>query len=167
LTPSQQIDIAEKNLARLLDWISRTDSKSSLVLGVDMAMLGVLASLAPPLKNLSLFLTIISGAATGFLIGSLVCIYNVNYPRTKGPLKSLIYFGAIAGQTFNEYQQAFAKRSEAEYLNDLLEQCHRNSEIITLKFKALKWAYRSLLIAVPLWMAALYYFKFVLVKPTC
>lgn len=156
----QQIDTSERNLDRLLDWISRLDGKSSLVLGIDTAMLGVLAGFAPRVDLWTVWMAIIAGVAIGMLAASLCFIYLANYPRTIGPRKSLLYFGSIAGMTFNEYQQSFANMSESQFLNDLLEQCHRNSEIITRKFWALKWAFITLLLAVVPWLVSLYRFKF-------
>jgi hypothetical protein len=161
MNEEENIRIAELNLSRLLDWGGRVDAKSSVVLGINTAMLGVLASLAPA-PHLWTARTIILGTTSMlFFAANFVCIYFVNYPRTKGPATSLNFFGGIASRTFREYQKAFMDHSSPDYLNDVLEQCHRNAEIVRSKFSALQWAYRSLLIGIIPWSLCLYYFKIV------
>jgi len=159
MTEEKRIKIAEDNLGRLLDWISRIDSKSSVILGVSTAMLGILAGLAPPPRLWTVRTEIVG--LLGFLGPSLslLSVYLVNYPRTKGPSTSLNFFGGIAKNTFREYTKAFMSISSADYLSDVLEQCHRNAEIVSRKFSALKWSYRSLLIGAVPWIVCLYYFR--------
>jgi hypothetical protein len=71
----------------------------------------------------------------------------------------LNFFGGIARHTLAEYQKAFANLSSPDYLNDLLEQIYRNSEIVIGKLRALRWAYRALLMGVIPWVLCLYYFR--------
>jgi hypothetical protein len=161
MNEDERIRIAESNLSRLLDWVGRIDAKSSVVLGINTAMLGLLAGLAPP-PHLWTAWTIALAAITAlFPIASLSCVYVVNYPQTKGPAKSLNFFGGIAKRSFREYNDEFMKLSASDHLSDVLEQCHRNAEIVNRKFSALKLAYRALLIGVIPWMACLYYFRIV------
>ena len=87
-------------------------------------------------------------------------IYRASYPQTKGPAKSLLFFGSIATNSFNEYCQAFSSQSSTQYLNDVLEQCHRNSEVLDRKFLNLKRAYRIILIALVPWGVTIVLFKF-------
>ena len=161
MTEEERIRIAEDNLNRVLDWVSRIDAKSSVVLGINTAMLGALASLAPAPHLWSTRTVVLGTISLVFLVATFTCIYFVNYPRTKGPATSLNFFGGIAGRTFREYETAFMKFSPTEHLSDVLEQCHRNVEIVNLKFAALKLAYRSLLIGITPWAFCLYYFKVV------
>jgi hypothetical protein len=159
MNDDERIRIAELNLSRLLDWIGRIDSKSSVVLGVNTAMLGVLASLAPAPHLWKSKFMIVAAFGTLFPVVSLCCVYFVNYPQTKGPVTSLNFFGGIAKHSFREYNHAFMKLSASEHLSDVLEQCHRNAEIVSWKFGALKIAYRALLIGVIPWMGCIYYFR--------
>lgn len=159
MNEEEKIRIAETNLGRLLDWVSRIDAKSSVVLGGNTAMLGVLASLAPAPRLWTKQTAIFGALSTICPFASLVCVYLANYPQTKKPSSSLNFFGGIAKHTLEEYQEAFANLSSPDYLNDLLEQIHRNSEIVIGKFRALKWAYRALLIGVIPWALCLYYFR--------
>ena len=155
----EKIRIAESNLDRLLDWISRIDAKSSVVLGGNTAMLGVLASLAPAPHLWKKQTAIFAVLSTLCPFASLICVYLANYPQTKTKSSSLNFFGGIARHTLAEYQKAFANLSSPDYLNDLLEQIYRNSEIVIGKFRALRWAYRALLVGVIPWVLCLYYFR--------
>jgi hypothetical protein len=159
MNDDERIRIAECNLSRLLDWVGRIDAKSSVVLGIDTAMLGVLAGLAPPPHLWTLSTGILTALGTALPVASLCCVYVVNYPQTKGPATSLNFFGGISRRSFREYSEAFMKCSTADHLSDVLEQCHRNAEIVSRKFSALKWAYRMLLVGVLPWVACLWYFR--------
>ena len=159
MTEAERIRIAECNLSRLLDWVGRIDAKSSVVLGVGTAMLGVLAGFAPA-PHLWTGTTALFAIAGAIFPGvSLGYVYFVNYPQTKGPSTSLNFFGGISKHTFREYEEAFMKSTVTDHLRDVLEQCHRNAEIVNGKFSALKWAYRSLVVGVIPWMACVYYFR--------
>ena len=140
----EKLPVAEKNLERLLEWVNRVDNKSLIVLGIVTGMLGVLATFAPPINLWNWFMAIFAIVSVIVLVTSLLCICLCSYPQTKGSSNSLLYFGSVAKYNAEQYREAFLKQSAEEYLNDLLEQCRRNSEILDRKFKSLKWAYRML-----------------------
>ena len=159
MTTEIKIQVSEKELQRLLDWVSRLDNKFVLVLGIDTGMLGVVASLFPR-PDLWTWPMIVVAACSALLLA--VCFgfaaYGI-YPQTKGPSQSLIYFASIARKSFKEYKRDFSKQTSEEYLDDLLEQCHQNAKITDSKFSRLKWAYRMIFIALAPWVATIYLFK--------
>ena len=155
----QQIEAAERNLGRLLEWVGRFDNKAAIILGVDTGMLGVVATFAPPLQHWTPVTVIFALASLLFLAVSLIFIYHATYPQTKGPTKSLLFWGSIARNSFKEYQHSFLNQTQDEYFNDLLEQCHRNSDILDRKFLSLKWAYRFLFCALLPWVMTIYLFR--------
>lgn len=161
MDPDVKIQVAEKNLDRLLEWINRFDNKSTIILGIDTGMLGYLGSSAPSVQTWTISIILLVILAVGALLLSLLYVYFGIYPRTKGPQDSLIYFGSIVKKSVDEYKQAFSGQNDDGYLTDLLEQCHRNSEILDQKFDCLKKAYRLLLISVLPWALALYFFKYI------
>lgn len=159
LSVDDQLDLAEKNLESLLEWIGRHDNKSSIILGIGTGMLGVIATFAPDKTFWDSLMITFAVFSIFPLLLSLLCVYLGNYPRLEGPSDSLFYFGSICKKCLIQYQQEFFKRTKEECLKDVLEQCHRNSEILNKKFKYLKWGYRLLLISVIPWIITIYLFR--------
>lgn len=153
----EQLEAAEKRLDRLLDWVSRSDTKFSIILGVDTGMLGFLATSAPA-DAVPMTAIAFAAASAALLVASLVFIYRGTYPRTKGPGGSLVYFGSIAGEDLEDLKKRFRACGADDHLDDVLGQVHRNSEILERKFAELQRAYRCLLAAVIPWAIALYLF---------
>jgi len=158
ITKQEQLEVAERRLDRLFDWVGRSDTKFSIILGVDTGMLGFLATSAPTSGSLSVIAIILAAVSVLLLVTSLVFIYRGTYPRTQGPGASLIYFGSIADEERANLKERFRACDTDDHLDDVLEQVHRNSEILDSKFRELQWAYRALLIAIAPWAIALYLF---------
>lgn len=83
---NQKIDIAEKQLERLLEWISRLDTKFNIILGVELAMSGVLATSAPAYAAWNWLTYILFGITVFFLGSSLRALYHANKPYLDGQL---------------------------------------------------------------------------------
>ena len=120
-------------------------------------MLGFLATSASSGPN-SVIAIIFAMAAASLLVLSLIYIYRGTYPRTYGPGGSLVYFGSIAEKDSEEFKKEFLAYDLLDHLNDVLEQIHRNSEILNGKFAELKRAYVCMLIAAIPWTISLYLF---------
>src|SRR5438132_2680457 len=137
----ERIEAAEANLDRLLEWVGRYDNKSSALVGIDTAMVGALALI---IRGLGTNLAESSAIALAILPlgGAFLLMFLGGYPRLKAPNDSLLFFGTIAKKKANEYKEAFEKQTEQEYLDDLVVQCHRNSEILDVKFRYLKRAFQ-------------------------
>lgn len=73
------------------------------------------------------------------------------FPDLAGGHGSLIYFRQIAANTEANYIQRFKDRNDGEHLNDLLGQVWRNSEILKLKFDAVKLAFNLLVLSLMSW----------------
>lgn len=151
-----KIERAEKNLDRQLDWISRYDTRIAFIAGVSIAMLGALVAT----KNISFLLCDINlELAVLLLATSLVAVFLSQYPLTRSPNSSLLFFGTISTLTSSEFTERFKKLSEDDYLDDVLNQVHANSKILNRKFFCLKAALLLIFIALPFWlitMAQLY-----------
>ncbi len=151
----EQLEAAERRLDRLLDWVGRSDTKFSVVLGVDAGMLGFLATSAPP-GAVPTAAIVVGALAAALLVASLIFIYRGTYPRTKGPGGSLVHFGSVAGEDLEDFKERFRVCDARGHLDDVLGQVHRNAEILDRKFAELRRAYRCLLAAVAPWAIALY-----------
>jgi hypothetical protein len=156
VSSKERIGAAEANLDRMLEWVGRYDNKSSALLGIDTAMVGVLALIihglgTSLLESYAIVLTLLFlGGAFLFLF-----LFIGAYPRLKAPADSLLFFGTISKKKADEYKKAFESQTEQEYLDDLLIQCHRNSEILDVKFRYLKLAFQLIVIAIIPWSLAL------------
>jgi hypothetical protein len=150
---------AERNLERLLSWIGRLDVKFSILLGIETAMLGFLASVTPSVKCIDLLHLILTIITFMLILISFSFIFFGMFPRLKGPDKSLIYFGSISKISFDEYKTLFSDSSKQSYLDDLLEQCHINSRIIDTKFSKLKTSYILLLLSLSPWLYLVYTYR--------
>jgi hypothetical protein len=119
----QRIDAAEKQLERLLEWISRLDTKFNIILGVELAMLGVLATSAPAHAFWSWLTYLLFGITVFFIGSSLYSLYQANRPYLVGPKNSLIFFSSVANLSIDSYRTKFFRLTQQEYLEDLLTQC--------------------------------------------
>lgn len=155
MKPVEQL---ENTLGRLLHWISSADAKTTPILAICTSMLGFLSVLAPKASEWSAGLIILSLLVGLPLIVSLVALFFVTFPSTKGSRASLIYFEGIKAKPRDEFVQDVAKRDETKYVTDLAEQCHRNAEIASAKFFAIRVSMRSLFIAIVPWLILVWQF---------
>jgi hypothetical protein len=152
-------EIAEKTLDRLLEWVTRFDNKSAIVFAIDIGMVAVLASFAANEKSWGALQIAFLILSLGTTTASLVFVVLSAYPRTKGPVSSVIYFGSIAQISETEFRDEFTRLTDEQYLDDLLAQCHRNAVILNEKFKMFRLAFVFLFSSIPIWAVAVYLFS--------
>lgn len=142
---------AEKSLERHLAWVGRFDTRTSLIVGITIAMLGVIASLAPPLAKWTVVFWCSFLGTGALLAGCLIALYVGLFPKTTSPNSSLLYFGTICGLKPDEFRRRLRAQSDIEYFEDLADQCHVNAGILSRKFTCLKVALALLLVAAFPW----------------
>lgn len=157
MTNKELTDIAKDNLSRVLGFFARVDTVSSIVLALDISALALLASNAPPLKTMDGW-SIFALVAVILISLSLYHLYRGAFPRLDGGPLSLIYFREIAARKEEEFTKEFEEQNEDFYLNDLLSQIWRNSEILTQKFTHLNYAFTFLALSIIPWLVALFVF---------
>lgn len=155
--PSEEtIRRLENDLERLLGWVGAAESRLQIVLPLSTAMLGSLAVLAPAADHWTTSAGIATAFAVTLLLLSVVFSAMAAFPRTSGPKGSLIYFGGITDRDLPQYMSAIHARANAEYVEDLITQCHRNAQVAERKYA---WVQRSMaclfLSALP-WATALF-----------
>jgi len=153
----KKIEQAESNLERKLDWVGRHDNRVVFVVGVIIAMLGVLATASASIICWTFGLYFMFGLAGLLLFSSLIIIYRSQYPKTKAQNNSLIFFDTISQLKFAEFKQKVKDATDEEYLDDLLSQVHTNAIILKKKFSNLKWALILLGIAILPWLLSIYF----------
>lgn len=157
--PEEAIEKAEKLLERLLQWVGRFDTRTSVIVGIAVAMLGVIATVSPALAKWTFWFWVFFLATAGLLAGCLVALYFGLFPRTNSPNSSLLYFGTIADLKADEFQRRLRAQSNSEYLDDLADQAHRNAQILQRKFTCLKIALALILLAAFPWAITVYLAK--------
>lgn len=143
-----------EQLNLVLGFFSRVDAKASVVLAIDTGMLAVLASNAPPLHQMSILSGIVATITVLIIGGSLWFLYRIAFPSLSGGQQSLIYFREIASRTEARLIDEFTEQDEQARLKDVLGQVWRNSEILKMKFDALRVAFILMAIAIVPWVAA-------------
>ncbi len=154
-----QIDAAEKNLERLIDWVGKFDTKASILLGIAIGMSGFLVTLAPPVSEWNITTYVVTTLSFALLLVTVMLISLATFPHTKSNNDSLLFFGTIPRHKTDEYVNAFGNQSPEVYLKDLLIQCHTNSQILNRKFSRLKWSYGTLTITLVPWVITIYQFR--------
>jgi len=124
-----------------------------LLCGISLAMMGFLVSQVHG-WSVSHILCLLLGIAGP--TACIVCCLLATLPRTKSGNASLVFFSTIACRSLDEYGSAVKARSDAEYLDDLMCQVHRNAEICQDKHVHMKRATGSLLIGMLLWVVSVY-----------
>jgi len=149
---------AKDQLNLVLSFFPRVDSKASVVLAVDTAMLGYLASKIPQLKWPLSWPLLIPLAAFLLIFLSIWHLYKAAFPVLKGGSSSLVYFREIAARTEAKFIEEFSAQEASGYAKELLAQAWRNSEILIEKFNHLKRAFLFMALSVVPWTIALVQF---------
>lgn len=126
-----RIDLAKWLLERTLGWIATADTKTGMVIAIDLAMVGGLAAAftaSLPAARTYWCIRIVL-LATACLAIAIFCAAMAAISRLSGPPKSLIYFGKIADRTVANFVDEFSNVAEKELLTDLTTQIHRNAQI--------------------------------------
>jgi hypothetical protein len=145
---------AEAVLAGLLEWVGKSDGRTAFLFAVNTAMGGIaLSNLGSSRWSIFevivyLFYFVLFGSISFHLI-------MVQFPNINSPNRSSIFFGTIAGQSFDDFIQKFSSMKDEEYLRDVLHQCHVNSVIVQKKFQRLAVAMRLLIISSMVWVVAI------------
>lgn len=154
MTSTDLVAAARDQLNRTLTFFPRVDAKASVVLAVNTSMLAVLATRAVPYTQLT-WEWIPIGVAALLLGLSFWHIYKEAFPSLEGGHDSLLYFREVAKRTETKYLEAWTGVTESQYLNDLLAQVWRNSEILTKKFDHMRWAFNFLALAIVPWIVSI------------
>lgn len=155
----EKIKVAEINLERLLSFIRNVDNKCILLLGINTAMLGVIANFASMVKDWTMLSASLTISTTLILSVSLISTFWGSYPLTKSPPNSKISFEGITSLTLAEFEHNFLNLTKENHLKDIIQQCYKNAELNVKKYNRLKVAYLFLLFGSISWIFNIYLFK--------
>lgn len=155
LPPSQsdRVSAAWQQLHLVLGFFPRVDTKLSVVLGINLGLLAMLATRIPRAEAIT---PLIAALGVAFFASLTISFWHVwwgYFPDLRGGTGSLIYFRAISKKSESEFRKACARRSIDDLEGDILDQCWRNSKILDAKFASLRYAYLAALITLGPWMA--------------
>lgn len=134
------LEVAERHLDRLLAFFPRIDSKASALLAITFAQIGV-AALNLEANDFTKWW--ITGPAVffGLTVASVMLnLYRCAYPHLEGGHGSLIYFKEIAKLRESEFVDRFKAVSQTNFMSDLAGQIWRNAEVLSCKYRYLKYA---------------------------
>ena len=154
-----------KNLENINGWINNSDTKASIVLGLDGVMLSIIftndifvSNYINIFKNVFKSINFSDILYIGFTIGSIVMLIfglykliqvlvptlKINFNNSK---PSHIYFGSIASfNSCSEFKFSIKKLSEEDIMDNLLNQVYINSLICNNKFNNFKTGLKHSLI---------------------
>jgi hypothetical protein len=157
MTEEKLIELAKFNLERVLSFFPRVDTLLSVILAINISLVAVIASNAPSVRLLDWY-SLIALFFLMLIIISFYHLYKCAFPRLDGEENSLIYFSEIANIKQLQYCEKFKQQTEEDYLDDLIKQVWRNSEILKEKFYHLQLAFIFLLFSLLFWLPSLMIF---------
>lgn len=131
---NERLNNARWIFERQLAWIATADVKVGVIVSLHVAMLGGLGAAYSAANAKSAW---VNGFAFVYALCALFALIYAAlalWPRTRGPVKSLIFFARVAGVKCEDYVEAFNKTNDEDFLKDLLIQIHRNAEIACDKY---------------------------------
>lgn len=157
LTINTRAEFLELRLAQLQWQIANADKKLATFFTLNTAMLGVMASLAPLVKEAGVLMVVFLFSTTVILIISIAMLALAAFPHVKGGRGSLIFFGGIRQFDSAGYLAAVKELDEEKYLADLAEQCHSVAQIALEKYFWIKRAATAMFTAVLPWLVTVYF----------
>lgn len=148
----------EVQLDRLIGWVRASETRIAFIVPLATAMLGGLAVNLPTVQQWTIPASLSVSFSLIPLALSLVFVAFASFPRTKGPKGSVVYFGGIAARELDQYKASVREISKEQYVEDLLNQCHRNAQIAEQKYAWIQRSMLCLFVATPSWIIALIVF---------
>ena len=150
------LENARKQLDLILSFFARVDTKLSVVLGLDLGMLGLLLSNVPDdLARIPSWVWISALFFAAAMILSLIFLYSGSFPNVNGGDQSPVFFRAISKKKVDAFVREYKALTEESLTDDLLHQAWRNAVILDKKFSHLKSAYIATVFGVVPWSISL------------
>jgi hypothetical protein len=155
MNEDEQLAAAWSQLNLVLSFFSRVDTKTTLILGVDLGMLALVFARTPAVHDITMVQVVFALPFIAAIGISLWWLHSGHRPKLDGGTTSLVYFRTIAKMTESHFLDQCQRRSKDQFVGDVLEQTWRNSKILTEKFASLQRAQDATLAASIPWVALL------------
>lgn len=155
MNEGELLGFALAQLDRTQSLHGRIETRAAGLMTLNLAMAGIVAL---NLKADILKTHWVCVAAIALLLhaAALVWLIAVSFSHLANKVRpSLLYFGDITRQGADEYIYKVKTSTAASLLDDALCQIWRNSEILSLKFARLQWAYVLTCVSILPWLAFL------------
>lgn len=152
---NERINNAKWIFERQLNWIATADVKVGVVVSLHVAMLGGLGAAYSVASAKSAWVNGLAFAYVLCALFALICAALALWPRTRGPIKSLIFFVRVAGIKCEDYVDAFDNANDDDFLKDLTTQIHRNAEIARDKHSNVGKSMMASFVGTLPWVAAI------------
>ena len=146
---------ANDQLALVLSFFARVETKLSVVLAVDLAMISIAFAKVLPVTNASPSVIGLIALFAVMQVASLILLYRGSFPHLTDGERSLIYLRTGAALDEADYRQRFSERDRGAHTDDVIDQAWINARILTVKFDRLKHAYFWMGLSVAPWLVAL------------
>jgi len=151
MTGSVDIEIIERQLDRVQSFIPRIDGRLTGYLAILSGQMALAFTNIDKSDIDGWFLLTCLVVFLGCAVWAFINIYQCSHPNIEGPKKSLIFFFEIEKMGLKDYQDAFLSASEDNLKQDLLNQIHRNSQIVAQKYRHLRAASAAMLFGSAPW----------------
>lgn len=146
---------AKDQLALVLSFFVRVETKLSVILAVDLAMISIAFAKVLPLAEVSLSVIGLLALFAVMQVASLILLYRGSFPHLEDGERSLIYFRAVAQLDQADYRMRFTQRDLGAHIDDVIDEAWINARILTVKYDRLKRAYLWMGLSVAPWVVAL------------
>lgn len=153
MNEGDRLALMQENLDRVIEWVARLDTKASIVLGIDLALVGFLGRRGSDALNGGFWPAAMFIATVALVGASLWFLGVATFPRTDPPRPSVFFFGSVAKGTAESYQEGIASMTEDEFIKDTAGQIHTLSSLVTSKFKAVQRALICLFVSIAPWLS--------------
>lgn len=141
------------HLARVDSWITNADTKATIILGIDGAILAALIGLHILVSGgrgglLLLLARFISGVSlfTSMILAASAVLPDIGGGATNPRERSILHFIPVSSEDIHSFRGEYRALSEDEVVWNLENQIHVNSGIAANKFKKLRASVWALLV---------------------
>lgn len=136
----RKLEMAKWVFEKQLGWNAAVEIKTGVIVTLNLAVISGLAALFIEVDQPTAAQYCLSSIALICPIVALCLAAKSVSPQLAGPNNSLLYFGRIGEKDRHVYVEEFGRASESDLLTDVLEQTHRNAEIVRSKYLYIRWA---------------------------
>lgn len=160
----RRIDANYKNLERVNNWISNSDTKAAVILTFNGILFSYLITKTPSVKEIilqrlldlpSFFLYLIFCAYAVMVGMSIFHAFKVLNPDIKERLPSLFFFGTIAEMELEDFKKKMKELNLESIQEELINQTYVNAKIAITKFTNLKHSVQYLFLSLGFWASSL------------